>query len=108
MEACIQNCLECYKVCLKTVSESLQQGGEQVEQQHITLLLDCARICQTTAEFMIMQSPLHLETCELCSDICEECADECEEMIEGDSFMQQCVESCRRCAESCRAMSSEE
>jgi hypothetical protein len=107
IETCIRNCTECYQVCLRAVSDCLQKGGEHAEHSHITLMLDCARICQTSAEFMLMQSPLQTETCDLCADICEECADECEEMTEGDQVMEKCAEVCRRCAESCRSMSEE-
>ena len=104
MEECIANCTECHRVCLETVRHCLQKGGEHAAPAHITLLLDCAQICQTSADFMIRRSELHTLTCGACAEICARCADECERMAEGDEAMARCAEVCRRCAESCRRM----
>jgi hypothetical protein len=67
------------------------------------LLLDCAQICQMTADFLLRKSPFHLQACELCADICERTAASCAE-IEDDRLMRACVQSNRRCAAVCREM----
>lgn len=101
-QECIDNCTECGRVCLETVIWCLQQGGDHAAPSHIRLLLDCAEICRTSADFMIRGSDFHAQTCGLCADICERCAESCGEM-EGET-MRRCAEVCRRCVESCRRM----
>jgi hypothetical protein len=104
MQECIENCTECHRVCLETVTHCLQQGGAHAEASHIRLLLDCVQICQTSADFMSRGSELHAQTCGVCADICERCARDCERWGE-DPQMKACAEVCRRCATSCHQMS---
>jgi hypothetical protein len=103
MEQCIRDCLDCHRVCLETVTYCLQQGGRHTEAAHIRLLLDCAEICQTSANFMIRGSDLHGRTCAVCAEVCRRCAEACEGFGD-DRQMRRCAEACRRCAESCRQM----
>jgi hypothetical protein len=106
MEACIQECLDCHRSCLETVTHCLEKGGRHADPDHIRLLLDCAEICQTSANFMLRGSDLHPLTCEICAEICIECADDCEH-FEDDEHMQSCAEVCRSCAGACQAMAEE-
>jgi len=78
-------------------------GGKHAEASHIQLLLACAEICQTSANFMLLGSDLHARTCGVCAEVCEQCATSCEQMG-NDAQMQACAEACRRCAESCQRM----
>lgn len=103
MDTCIENCLDCHRICLQTVVHCLGKGGRHAEPRHIGLLLDCADICATSANFMLRDSDLHGRTCAVCAEVCERCADDCERFA-GDADMQACAEVCRRCAESCRQM----
>jgi len=105
MQQCIQECLTCHSVCLSTVQHCLQMGGQHAEARHITTLLDCAEICQTSANFMLRGSELHTRTCGVCAEVCTRCAEECERMG-SHTQMQACAERCRRCADSCRRMSA--
>jgi hypothetical protein len=105
MQNCIEECLNCHSVCLRTISHCLQMGGEHASPAHIRLLMDCAEICQTSANFMLRASDLHGLTCGVCAEVCERCADDCAR-FDNDSAMQQCAEACRRCARSCREMAS--
>ncbi len=103
MQQCIDECLNCHSICLETVAHCLQQGGKHAEARHIRLLLDCAEICQTSANFMLRGSDLHTRTCAVCAEVCERCAESCDQ-FGNDTRMQACAEACRRCAESCRQM----
>ena len=103
MQQCIDECLNCHSICLETVAHCLQQGGKHAEARHIRLLLDCAEICQTSANFMLRGSDLHGRVCAVCAEVCERCATDCERFGD-DAQMQACTEACRRCAESCRQM----
>lgn len=103
MKQCIQNCLDCHSICLETVTHCLQKGGKHAEAGHIRLLLDCAEICQTSANFMLRGSDLHRLICAACTEICDRCAKDCEKFGD-DKQMKACAEACRRCSESCRRM----
>lgn len=105
MQQCINECLNCYSVCLQTVTHCLQMGGKHAEASHIQLLLACAEICQTSANFMLLGSDLHTRMCGVCAEVCEQCATSCEQMG-NEAQMQTCAEACSRCAESCRRMAN--
>lgn len=103
IQTCIEHCAECHRVCLETLTLCLEKGGRHAARDHIRLLMDCAQICATSADFMIRGSDLHALTCGICAEVCERCAEDCERMND-DSRMQRCADACRRCAESCREM----
>lgn len=104
MQQCIDECLHCHAICLQTAQHCLQTGGEHAEQNHMTLLLDCAEICQTSANFMLRGSQQHTRTCAVCAEICRACEEDCRRLGRGDDVMLQCAEACRRCAQSCDRM----
>lgn len=106
LATCIEDCDDCHQICLETIEHCLRKGGRHADPSHIRLLIDCARICSTSADFMIRRSELHGITCGACAKICDRCAEDCERMND-DSQMQRCIDTCRRCAESCRAMAQE-
>jgi hypothetical protein len=103
MDACISHCLQCYRVCEETKHHCLKKGGMHAAPDHLLIMADCAKICATSADFMIRMSPNHARTCGVCATICEQCAAECERMGD-DEQMRQCAEVCRRCAQSCHQM----
>ena len=104
LQQCIADCGDCQETCLATVAHCLTLGGKYAEAQNIRVMLDCAEICQTAANFMLRRSTLHTHVCRACAEICEACARSCEAIANDDKQIRQCVESCRRCAESCREM----
>lgn len=104
MQQCIDNCLDCHAICLETIPYCLSTGGDHAEPSHIRLLLDCAEICQTCANFMLRASELHQQVCSVCAEVCEQCADDCDRIDPNDEQMAACAETCRTCAESCRSM----
>jgi hypothetical protein len=103
MRECIDACGECHAICIETAAHCLERGGEHARAAVIRALLDCAQICQTSADFMLRGSELHSETCSVCAEACERCAEACE-ALEGDEAMGACAEACRRCAASCQEM----
>ena len=108
MEHCIEECLRCHTICTITVNHCLGMGGDHASPSHITRLLDCAEMCQTSANFMMRGSSLHAHTCRVCAEACIQCANDCEQMAAGDQQMLACAEQCRRCAESCQRMTTME
>jgi len=103
IEQCIENCLYCHRLCLEAITYCLEKGEQQAESSHLRLLLDCAEICQTSADFMLRGSEVHTTLCTACAQICERCAESCERFGE-DAKMQACAAICHRCAESCQLM----
>ena len=106
MQECIDQCLRCYATCDATVTHCLEMGGKHVERAHLTLMLDCAQLCQTSAQFMLHGSAFHSRTCGLCAEVCRACAESCEAVDPRDDVMRQCADECRRCADSCARMAS--
>jgi hypothetical protein len=104
MQQCLQNCMNCHSTCLSTIAYCLEQGGQHASPAHISLMLDCVDICQTSANFMLRKSPLHMRTCGVCAEVCDMCAMDCQRFAD-DTQMQACADMCRRCAETCREMS---
>ena len=104
IDSTVQIMTECHDICLQAVSHCLEKGGDHARAEHITLLLDCAEICQTAANFMLRNSELHARTCGVCAEICERCAEDCDRFGD-DPTMQQCSQICRHCAEACKEMS---
>lgn len=94
---------ECAETCMRTVRHCLTEGGEHAATEHITMLLDCADICQLSNAAMARESRHHGDICTLCATICEDCATDCES-FENDEKMAECAASCRSCAAACREM----
>ena len=102
LEICIEACWTCHRVCWRTaMAHCLQMGGEHVEPVHFRLMLNCAELCQTAANFMLSESIHASGICALCADVCESCAESCEQVGQ----MADCVQACRQCVQQCRHMS---
>jgi len=103
MEACIESCLACHKTCLQmAMNHCLETGGSHTEPAHFRLMINCAEICQTSANFMLSGSDFHHLTCGICAQVCQRCADDCERL----GGMEGCVLACRECAASCERMAA--
>lgn len=101
MQQCIDACKECHDICLQmAMTYCLRAGGKHVEEEHFRLMINCAEICQTTANFMLSNSSIHGAVCAACAEVCDACAQSCEQV--GD--MDECAQASRRCAESCEEM----
>ena len=100
IEDCIDECIDCHQTCIETLTHCLTMGGSHAEPGHIQMLLDCAEICQMSANFMMRRSPMHNRACEVCAYACDRCAVACEQF--ADEAMKACAEACRSCAEACR------
>ena len=98
---CIAACLKCHGVCDGTaMTYCLEMGGEHVRPQHFRLMMDCAILCQATADLMAQKSQFHHRMCALFADVCDTCAEDCASM----KGMEECVATCRACAQACRSM----
>lgn len=100
---CADACSSCSEICYSTaMNHCLQVGGKHVEPEHFKLMLNCAKVCETSACLQLSGSPFSHHLCKVCAEICEACAKSCESLGEMD----ECVTACRKCAESCRRMAA--
>jgi hypothetical protein len=103
MQSCVDACSDCHQLCLKTaMNQCLEMGGQHVEAEHFRLMISCAEICQTSANFQLSNSPFSYRLCAVCAEVCEACAVSCRRI----GNMDECAEVCDRCVESCRQMAS--
>ena len=105
IQDCIDECLNCHAACTMTVTHCLATGGTHNEINLVGVLLDCAEICQTSANFMLRGSPYHIITCAACAELCRACAEACRS-VEDDEQMQHCAEVCEECAKHCEMMAN--
>jgi hypothetical protein len=103
MQRCIDNCLNCHEVCVRTMEHWFELRGKNVAGSQIRALSDCSAVTQANAGFVIRGSQFLNRSCALCAEICRECERECGRM-EDDLIMRRCADACRRCAESCERM----
>lgn len=101
LRASIADCLACSSACTETVAYCLEQGGRHAESAHIRLMLDCAEICRTAADFMMRGSDHQSSVCALAAEVAAACARSCAE-FKDDARMKACVDACLRCASSCK------
>ncbi len=101
MQTCLEACMQCHRICLQTaLNHCLETGGEHVEPVHYRLMMSCAEICQTSANFQLGSSPFSAQVCGVCAEICLACATSCKNV----GGMNDCVEACEHCAQTCNTM----
>ncbi|KAA8696207.1 four-helix bundle copper-binding protein [Pseudomonas proteolytica] len=86
------------------MTHCLEAGGKHLEAEHFRLMINCAEICQTSANFLLNGSTFHHHVCGVCAEICDACVKSCEQV----GGMEDCVRACRECAEICRKMAGEQ
>ena len=103
VEQCAELCLRCYGACVRTaVDQSLKQSGSDERKRCLRLMINCADICKTAADFILSSSDLYEKVCAVCAEVCDACAKRCEEM----GGMDDCTQACRTCAHSCRQVAA--
>ena len=102
MQQAIANATACANSCLESINHCISMGGKHVEKTHLELLIDCSKICDISADYMLRESPFHGRICAICADVCDACAKSCDQF--KDDQMTDCSRKCRACAETCRQM----
>ncbi len=93
--------MQCHRVCQQTaLNHCLEAGGAHVEPAHYRLMLNCAEICQTSANFQLGSSSFSAQVCGVCAEVCLACAMSCKKV----GGMSDCVEACDHCAQTCAKM----
>lgn len=105
IQQCIEECLNCHAACTMTAQYALGEGGEKADPGLVGVLLDCAEICQTSANFMLRGSPYHGATCAACAELCR-ATEEALREFGDDEQLAHCAEMCATCATSCEQMAA--
>ncbi len=104
VDKCIGLCSDCARICTETVMYCLEQGGEHTSPTHIRLMLDCAAVCQLTADLMLRDSDFATQIAATCGVIAQQCAEDCARFTD-DAQMQRRADACRAAAQACYGMS---
>jgi hypothetical protein len=101
-QSCVEACMNCAAACSQCVSACLEEKEVSPLKECIRLNLECAAICRSAAEVMMLNGKYVEYICQLCSEICTVCAEECEKHAQmGMEHCRECAAVCRLCAEEC-------
>lgn len=102
-ESCLAACTECHRACVEALTAALADDRRRAGAVPVRLLMDCADISATSADFLMRGSEMQGWVGGVCAQVCDACADACER-VGDDPRMRRCIDACRRCAEACRHM----
>lgn len=103
-QECIDACSKCTQACYECFYACLNEPDVNERKNCISMLIECAMMCQMSVSMMSMNGQYSKEHCSLCAKICDSCANECE-MFE-DTHCQECAQACQKCAEECKSMAN--
>lgn len=104
IQQCIEACKVCESACRECAFACLQEKEIAELRACIQNDLECARICATTADLLIMDSRFRKEIVELCLASCQACQAECEKHSSHMDHCRRCAEACANCADACRQL----
>lgn len=102
MQSCIDACKDCTQACYECFDECLNEPDLIARKGCLSILIECAKMCEMSIGTMSMNGQFSKEHCNLCSTVCDKCADECE--MFQDNHCQKCADICRMCADECKKM----
>lgn len=102
MLTCMQACQQCHEACRKAAFGLSPAAAQDLAADDVRLLMECAELCQLSANWQLAGSQYCRQICAVCAEVCRQCQDRCND----NEGMQECAAACQRCAESCAAMSS--
>ena len=98
----VHHAMYCAKMCRSCADADLAEDMDMTE--CIRLCLDCADVCDATANLGLRRSGSNeavlREMLEFCARVCDACAAECER--HEHEHCRLCAQMCRECAEDCR------
>ncbi|MDF2942940.1 MAG: ferredoxin [Herbinix sp.] len=99
---CIEACTKCAQACYKCFYACINEPDLNARKSCVSILIECAMMCQMSVSMMSMNGQFSKEHCALCARICDSCAKECNTF--NDEHCQKCAQECRSCADECRNM----
>jgi len=104
MQACIDACTKCAQACFECFNACLNEPDLNERKNCVSMLVECAMMCQMSSAMMSMSGKFTLEHCTICATICEKCEQECK--MFKDDHCKKCSDICHMCAEECKNMVS--
>lgn len=101
-QACIDACAKCTQACYECFNACLNEPDLNARKNCVSVLIECAMMCQMSVAMMSMSGQFSKEHCGLCATICDKCAAECD--MFKDDHCKKCADICRMCANECRKM----
>ena len=102
-QSCIDACHACAVACNACMVACLKEDDVQMMRRCIALDVDCAAMCNLTADAMARDSEMSRHLCRICSEICLACANECGQH-QHHEHCKRCAEECKKCAKACLEM----
>lgn len=103
-QLCIDACVKCTQACYECFDACLKETDVNKRKKCLFILMECAKMCETSVALMSMNGHQAYEYCELCGKICAMCAQECGVM--EDEHCKKCAAICKDCADECIKVSS--
>ena len=98
-KTCVAALQACHATCLQFATFDCMQGNyPRVGPNQFRLMLDCAELCQTAANFLIRDSDHYLRVCREALVICEDLASDCRKF----PGMEAILAACDECVSACR------
>lgn len=101
-QSCIDACNRCAQACYECFHECLNEPDLNARKNCVSMLVECAMMCQMSVSTMSMNGQFSKEHCALCAKICDSCAKECN--MFKDDHCKTCAQACQDCADECRRM----
>lgn len=101
-QTCIDACNKCAQACYECFNACLNEPDLNARKNCVSMLVECAMMCQMSASTMSMNGQFSKEHCALCAKICDSCAKECN--MFKDDHCKTCAQACQDCADECRNM----
>ncbi len=102
-QSCIDSCSKCTQACYECCTACLNEPDLNARKNCVSMLVECAMMCQMSVSMMSMNGKFSKEHCSLCAQICDDCAKECG--MFKDQHCQECSQICKECSDECRRMS---
>lgn len=110
VDAVLRDCIEACGDCLRVLRSYARNGaragpGSRRERAMWRLMLDCAEVCEATANLLRADLACPPQRIEACRKLCAECAAACDATAPSGPIGA-CAAACRRCAQACMAVSA--
>ena len=102
---CIEACIGCGQAATACADASLGERDLSELTRSIRLCIDCAAVCEVTAQVLTRQTEtslgLSLAQVTSCLEACRACGAECSRHAGKHEHHRVCADACRRCEQAC-------
>ena len=70
-QTCIDACAKCTQACYECLKACFNEPDAATRKNCMSILLECALICQQALAYMSMDAQYSMDLCKLCATICD-------------------------------------